>query len=60
MSMKELIKHIKIIVFIMGMLLLAVIPNSCVQDSDIAMTEPERISLLISSPMQIFLKHSGM
>ncbi len=44
MSMKELIKHIKIIVFIMGMLLLAVIPNSCVQDSDIAMTEPERIS----------------
>ncbi|WP_407481585.1 S41 family peptidase [Elizabethkingia meningoseptica] len=42
--MKELIKNIKTIVFIIGMLLVAIIPNSCVQDNDIAMTEAERIS----------------
>ncbi|OPB94945.1 peptidase S41 [Elizabethkingia meningoseptica] len=42
--MKELIKNIKTIVFVVGMLLAAMIPNSCVQDNDIAMTEPERIS----------------
>ncbi|AQX05595.1 peptidase S41 [Elizabethkingia meningoseptica] len=40
--MKDIIKNIRIIIFASGMLLTLTVPNSCVRNEDIAITEPDR------------------